>query len=684
VLHGLKSALDTVNTVTGSTKNTVKLLFGALVAFKTLKLASTLTGIAGSLGLVGTNAGSATGKVTGLRGALGKLGAIGIITVEIELILHSKGLGEKVGEKLADLMGKTESDADLAKVPKAKSPFEFFSKGFDITDTMVAGLIQRHKLSLDQIKKLRSRFLNDFQYQLALLQAQGVEATRKAAESAKHLAAVAARGPHDLPTVQAAAPILGRGALTAMQRNALAQSAAARTQGTKDDLAALREQRELLAKAIRTETARLSQATTADAAKSYADNLQSLYDKDSEAFGRIRSLTEKGARQAGKTAAELAGQRNSWFDTAIGRMLDRVQDIPNLQGQIAKLRSIGALIEQQIAAVKDVTRKQTLADQLLDVQRQISADQDQITSNAADRKQAAADRKATAQQALLERLQFNVDKTGLTDTLKDDLKALQTQQATIKQIIATQGSTLALQQQLLGVETNIKSKNQEIADQRKQRAEAAKQAAADAKAAAAAAKQQAAADAQAASDAFYAARQSAQFQALGLLPSGDQPIFLTDLKKQLAQARAAVKGTKLDTKEVRKELAGIQDVLNLKFGVPLYTTGQKVIEMLDELTGKVKGLGAATIGFRHVSSQKFVESLGLNLTVSQKRRLEMGVAQLGRGNTLPQRTAQFAGSGGAAPIVIHSATFHGVTDMRAFEQQLQKRAKGRAHTRRGG
>jgi hypothetical protein len=437
VLRTLKGVLDTVNAVTGSTKETLKLLLGALVAFRTARFLGLFEGIAGAITGVGTEAQTSTGKVVGLRGALRRLGAIGIITVEIELIVHSKGLGEKVGEALANAMGRTESDADLAKVPKAKSPFEFFSKGFDITDTMVAGLIQRHKLSLDQIKKLRSRFTNDFQYQLALLQAQGVAATRKAAETAKHLAAVAARGPHDLPTVQAAAPILGRGALTPMRRAQLAESAAALTTTTKDNLAALTRQRELLARAIRVETARLNQATTVAAAKSYADALESMQGRLADVQGRIVEITRKGAAVAKRTGAEIAAQRNQWFDTSIGRMIDRVTDIPTLKGKVTRLRQAAATIQQQIASVSDITRKQTLGDTLVQVMRQIDDYNTQIT-------QAGEQARQTAIDTRMGWLDFAVERAGATKTIRDDVKA---QQAIIKYLqgrVKQEGRTLEL------------------------------------------------------------------------------------------------------------------------------------------------------------------------------------------------------------------------------------------------
>jgi hypothetical protein len=376
-------------------------------------------------------------------------------------------------------------------------------------------------------------------------------------------------------------------------------------------------------------------------------------------MSRIREITRKGAQDAGKTAAELAGQRNSWFDTAIGRMLDRVQDIPNLQGQIAKLRSIGALIEQQIAAVKDVTRKRNLADQLLDVQRQISADQDQQAQDAADRRQAA-------QQGLLDRLQFAVDRTQLTKSLQDDLGALQTQQATLKRIIATQGSTLALQQQLLAVELAIKGKQQEISDARKQRAADARQAAIDRKA-------------------------EAEQAAVGWAQLGVERAQLTgtltdDLKAQ--QRLLAVNSKAIG--EHGKTLALEQDKVGILLAIKGIRQQQADAAAEAAKAGKDATDKALTDAeqtdrssrklFKRLNATAFLNQFGGTLNREQKRRLRVGLAMMGPGGTLPAgHSGQFT-----AGVTIHGGVhMHGVQDVPGLENQIAKRAKARPHVRRG-
>src|SRR4029077_9109903 len=84
----LIGAFKTLNSVTGSTKETVKLLFGALIAFRTARFLGLFDGLAGSIRGVGAEAETSTGKVAGLRGALGSLPETVGVTVIVEAVLH--------------------------------------------------------------------------------------------------------------------------------------------------------------------------------------------------------------------------------------------------------------------------------------------------------------------------------------------------------------------------------------------------------------------------------------------------------------------------------------------------------------------------------------------------------------------------------------------------------------------
>lgn len=103
-----------------------------------------------------------------------------------------------------------------------------------------------------------------------------------------------------------------------------------------------------------------------------------------------------------------ASQRNTFFDNALTRSLDRAKD-GSLPSQVAKLKEIAASIQKRIDATKDVTRKLNLEDELLGVNRQRKGVEEQIAQNLADRiarenlaKQAAA----AAARAASQRQQF--------------------------------------------------------------------------------------------------------------------------------------------------------------------------------------------------------------------------------------------------------------------------------------
>jgi hypothetical protein len=295
--------------------------------------------------------------------------------------------------------------------------------------------------------------------------------------------------------------------------------------------------------------------------------------------------------------------------------------------------------------------------------------------------QAAAQKRADAQQALFDRLQFNVDKAGLTDTLQDDLKALQRYQAVVKQIIATQGSTLALQQQLLSVEMNIKGVQGQIASNRQQAAEQARQEREQAKQAAQEAAQRAKEAYQAAQARALALRNARQFRLLGLGPTGGALVPGTaNLQKRLTGIRDAVKGTFLDTSKTGSELDHIAQILSGKFGAVSESVRSAIDQMYKDIRDKLKSHQGDQTKFAHLSSQGFVDSLGLNLTLAQRRAIEARFSTVGARSTVP------AGSSGQfnAGIVIHGGVhMHGVQDVAGLENQITKRAKARPHTRRG-
>jgi hypothetical protein len=360
---------------------------------------------------------------------------------------------------------------------------------------------------------------------------------------------------------------------------------------------------------------------------------------------------------AGLSANQRASRRYQWFDAMINRDVSRVQDIPTLQGQIGRLREISGLIQKRLDVTNDVTRRLTLKDQLLSVARTIRSDQTQIAQNAAQAAQAQQQAAQKAQQDLFAGLQFNVDKAGLTKSLQDDLAALHKYQAVVQEIIRTQGSTLDLQKTLLGVEQNIAGVQDQIASNRRQAADKARQAAG-------------------------AARDALQFRMLGLGPTGGALVpGVENLRKRLTSIKDAVQGTFLDTGKTGAELTRIGNILAGKFGSVSEQVRSAIDQMFTSIRDKLSGSIGTQTKFQHLSSQKFVESLGLNLTPEQKRAIEARFSTIGAGGTAPRATGQFAAAGGVT--ITGPVHVHGVQDIGQFENAITKRAKARPHTRRG-
>jgi hypothetical protein len=271
-------------------------------------------------------------------------------------------------------------------------------------------------------------------------------------------------------------------------------------------------------------------------------------------------------------------------------MLDRVQDIPELKGQIAKLREIAALIQKRIAATDDITRKLRLGDDLVAVRRQIRGDQATIAANAVQAAEDARQRRAEA----LQRAQ-----------------------------------------------------------------EAAQKAAAR-----------------------VAAR---QFRALGFGPEGGDLIpGVGNLRKRLQSLRASLAGTSLDTRATQQMIRHIGTVLSGAFG----TVGEQVRSKIDEIFKSwsdelKKGRDDLATSFRPVDANKFIAGLGLGLTPDQVKRLRAGIVTLGPHATAPtQHTGAFALAGGGTTI--HIEHFHSsAPNAKQLEAELQKRAHGRPHPRRG-
>lgn len=304
------------------------------------------------------------------------------------------------------------------------------------------------------------------------------------------------------------------------------------------------------------------------------------------------------------TTVDRASRANQFFDNKVSRALSRVQDIQTVKAQIAKLKEIAALINRRIDATKDITRRLNLEDTLLDVARQISAAKQQLAAEFVDA------------------LRFGVDKAAATRQLSDDLDALRALQEGLQQRVKAEGRTLELQRQLLEVRGQITATQQQIRDRRK------------------------------------AARQSAQFDALGLDATGQQKVPGVDaLRTQLLRVDDAIKGTFLNTAKTKGLLDRIRRVLAGGLGAVGKDVRQKIKELLDQIDGDLKSRSNRPLtSFRKANTDKLVAGLGLSRDQAMALRGRLSqIGATGQISTPGQIGALgFAIPGGGAPIVVNS------------------------------
>jgi hypothetical protein len=315
-------------------------------------------------------------------------------------------------------------------------------------------------------------------------------------------------------------------------------------------------------------------------------------------------------------------QRNAFFDSRISRMLDRVQDITSLRGQIARLKEIAGLIQKRHDATKDITRKLTLEDQLAQIARDILGDQAAIADKdaaAAAKAAEAAKKRAEAAKKLAEAIR-KANKTRL-DALAKEIAAGQKYTASFGKLIATRS---------------------------RQRAAARR-----------------------------SAEQAKVFGLLGLTATGEERApSRGNLLASLQKAQAAIAGTPVDSKAMRSRLSQLRTVINTEFGKLTRDTKTKVGEFLDALAGK--GQAGDQARFARTSTARLLGGLGLD--PAQTRALRARLTQVGPGGTVATGSRAFSLAGG---VTIHTVNVHGVQDVAAFENELVKRASKRPVVRRG-
>jgi len=178
------------------------------------------------------------------------------------------------------------------------------------------------------------------------------------------------------------------------------------------------------------------------------------------------------------------------------------------------------------------------------------------------------------------------------------------------------------------------------------------------------------------------ALQAAQFQALGLTASGAAPTQSRNvLQRRFGTLSAAVKGTSLDTKAWRDQMAKIRSVLNSSWKTLTVETRGWIQDFFDE-TRRALDQGQTSVRkvrLRQMSSAEFVRGLGLS--PDQARAVAARYAGLSPGGGVPAgRSLAFAGGG---VVITGPVSVYGVQDLDQLEEKLQKRTKARRHNRRG-
>lgn len=261
---------------------------------------------------------------------------------------------------------------------------------------------------------------------------------------------------------------------------------------------------------------------------------------------------------------------------------------------------------------------------------------------------------------------------GGLGNLRQQLAAIQRASALItKRIAATKDITrkLNLEDQLLQLQSQGRDVRSQIADAARQRAQEAR----DRIKALAEQHQQRLQEIAAIK---LAQRTSRQFRELGLSSTGDVITpSVQNLQKQLGTLSVRV-----TTPKLRSELARIRKVLSE--GIVPKDVRAKIAELFDQIRGELgKGTKQLT-KFRHVNANALIDSLGLNLTADQTRRLRQSFNQIGAGGTVPgSRSLAFAGAG--TTVIPITLTLDKQVLTKVVTTHQRRQAQRRSDSRRG-
>jgi hypothetical protein len=382
-----KTALDGLNKITGSTKHTLELLFGVLVAFKTAKFATVFLDLASSIKRTGTAAKTTEGEVAALR--LSFVGRLGVAAAVVY-----------AGYQLSTF---------IEKIPGWNSAFEGLGgKIYDVASAL--HLVHANGQSFSALAAAANR-------------------TGPAGPLGTPTRP-ALTGPVGAPSVNVPGHVAGQ----TFQNPALS-AAQARAIGLASDpnsLALLRAQAAhdkaaiAFAATLRA-SGRISNAKYTSEVSAYASDLQQT---NSTVAGILQTAAQaaadktKAAAEKTKAAAEAAraaaAQAQQGLLDKLQLNVDRTQLTKGLQDDLAALLTQKAGY-QKIIRTEGATHD--LLETLLQVELAISAKKQEIADARAGEKQAQADKAAKRTQAKLDAANLLVAKSGLTETFKDDLAA---------------------------------------------------------------------------------------------------------------------------------------------------------------------------------------------------------------------------------------------------------------------
>jgi hypothetical protein len=423
-----KTVLDDLNAVTGSTTNTVKLLFEAFVAFKTVQLVSSFKQLATNIGLVGTNAKTATGEVEALntatgggRGGGGRGGGRGpIIPITDPRFnipnrdlrapgglsrlknIPIPGIGELaaiITTVLSVQREQRETKTLTALLARAGGGQRIFGDTF-----------QGHRaggtpfLSTSGMFTGQSVAVRTIDGQTWVIPTSRLKAMLGEAANVKPPAG--ALGPVGLdPTSPARITSAERQRRILLNRQ-IFDARITRQLDRVQDLPLTGQLQRL--RYIAAEV-KAKEAMTKDATK--RNQLEDVY---VQILRQEKSVTQ----QIADKQTQMILQRRRWFDTSISRQLDRVQDLP-LGKQLQRLRYIADEIRAKIAITKDATYRNSLEDQLVQILRDEKTVQGDITAKIKEGNQALKDRADAIKSAIIGRLQGKQQRDQDAKAVKD-------------------------------------------------------------------------------------------------------------------------------------------------------------------------------------------------------------------------------------------------------------------------